>query len=198
MSAITSPSDEALLRSAAAGDEEAFTTLYRRRQSGIFRFAMHMCGSVEVAEDVTQEVFVSLIRDASKFDPAKGAVSAYLYGIARNQLKRVIERDRAYIGIDDDVEPVMLSSDNPLGDLTRSETIEGVRKAVLNLPGAYREVVVLCDLEELSYAAAAEVIGVPVGTVRSRLNRARGLLMERLRPASGAGEKGFNARRCFA
>ena len=199
MTTITSPSDEVLLRSAAAGDEEAFTTLYRRRQPGIFRFALHMCGNVEVAEDVTQEVFVSLIRDALNFDPSRGAVSAYLYGVARNMLRRVLERDRAFVAMEDDAEPLMVSSDCPLGDLTRTETIESVRRAVLNLPGSYREVVALCELEEMSYAAAAEVLGVPVGTVRSRLNRARALLVQRLKPSgSAAREKGFDARRCFA
>ena len=70
---------------------------------------------------------------------------------------------------------------DPLDELTRSELIEGVRQAVLALPQHYRETVVLCDLHELSYQETAAVLGCAVGTVRSRLHRARALLVERLR-----------------
>lgn len=203
-------SDEALLRLIIAGDEDAFTTLYRRRQGGVYRFALHMSGSESIAEDVTQEVFMVLMRDAASYDPARGSLSAYLYGIARNHVLRCLKRDRLYVPIagesDDSEEAVpeqLIAGDDPLGDLTRSETIESVRQAVLALPPRYREVVVLCDLQEMSYVDASDVLGCALGTVRSRLHRARAMLIERLRSAkvgrTAAGEARGEAKpvRCF-
>jgi RNA polymerase sigma-70 factor (ECF subfamily) len=171
--------DDSLLRLATTGDEDAFVELYRRRQGLVYRFALHMSGDVSMAEEVTQEVFMSLIRNADGYDASRGSLGGYLYGIARNHVLRSIERDRAYVAMDDDT--VLTTDETPLGDLTRAETIESVRQAVLNLPPNYREAVVLCDLQEVSYAEAAGVLGVPLGTVRSRLNRGRALLVEKLR-----------------
>ena len=76
-----------------------------------------------------------------------------------------------------------MTTDGPLDDLSRTETVESVRKAVLSLPERYREVVVLCDLQEMNYVEAAEVLGCAIGTVRSRLHRARAMLIEKLHPA---------------
>jgi RNA polymerase sigma-70 factor, ECF subfamily len=201
MTEITSIGDDDLLLRSATGDEEAFLALYRRRQAGIYRFALHMCGNPAVAEEVTQEVFLTVIREGKRFDSGRGSAGAYLFGIARNQVLKHLERDRPYISFDDeDSTPVAVAvaaGACPLGELTRAETIEAVRQAVLSLPAGYREAVVLCDLEELSYADAASVLNVPVGTVRSRLSRGRALLAEKLksapRPAGG-----FDAMRCFA
>jgi RNA polymerase sigma-70 factor (ECF subfamily) len=201
------PSDSDLLRLMLAGDEEAFTTLYRRRQGGVYRFALQMSGSPAVAEDVTQEVFMVLIREAERYDPTRGSVAAYLYGIARNYVLRRFEQDRLLVALpdasDEDgsaVHPAMITDDDPLGDLTRSETIEAVRNSVLALPAHYREVVVLCELHEMSYVEAAAVIGCAVGTVRSRLHRARALLVEKLRAARDHNTTAdqVNPARCFA
>ena len=171
--------DAELLERAARGDEAAFGTLYDRRQAGIYRFALHMSGSREIAEEATQEAFITLARDLSKYDASRGTVSAYLYGIARKLVLRWIERDRGHAGI----EPT--GDRGPLEALLQSETVEQVRRAVLALPASYREAVVLCDLQELSYEDAAQAMACPVGTVRSRLNRGRALLAERLRTAKG-------------
>ena len=184
----TTPTDEGLLRRVMAGDEEAFVTLYRRRQGGVYRFALRMSGSEAVAEDVTQEVFIALMRKPDLYDAARGALSTWLYGIARNQVLRRISHDRPYVAMADDgadsESPVydrLIASDDPLGDLTRGEMIDSVRQAVLALPEHYREVVILCELHEMNYAEAAQVIGCPIGTVRSRLNRARALVVEKLK-----------------
>ncbi len=170
------PSDEELLRRMRAGDEGAFTALYRRRQGRVYRFALHMSGSATLAEDVTQEVFLTLIRQADRWDPKRGTVAAYLCGIARKRVLRSIERRRpeAELGAE------AAWGEDPLGQAERAESIEAVRSAVLALPAHYREVVVLCELEEMDYAEAAEALACPVGTVRSRLHRARGLLAEKL------------------
>lgn len=179
MTGFLNQTDDSLLRLATGGQEDAFVELYRRRQTQIYKFALHMSGSAAVAEEVTQEVFMSLIRNANGFDAARGSLAGYLYGIARNHVLRMLERDRPYVAIEDDT-PVS-TGETPLGDLTRSETIESVRQAVLSLPPNYREAVVLCDLQEISYADAAGLLDVPVGTVRSRLSRGRAMLVDKLR-----------------
>jgi RNA polymerase sigma-70 factor, ECF subfamily len=178
-------SDYDLLQLALAGNEPAFTALYRRRQGAVYRFALQMTGSVVIAEDVTQEVFMELIEHGRRFDPARGALASFLYGVARNLVLRRIDKDRMTCW-----EPAQENEiadfaciDDVLGDLTRRETIEQVRRAVLSLPPVYREAVVLCDLQDLSYDDAAQALDCPVGTVRSRLNRGRGMLAQKLRPA---------------
>ena len=198
--------DSELLRSMLAGDEEALSVLYRRRQGAVYRFALQMSGSKTVAEDVTQEVFLFLMKDGHVFDSAKGSVSAFLLGVARNYvLRRLrVEQQLAPLGddFDDDVPVLHASSDLcPLEDLTRAETIESVRRAVLSLPSKYREVVVLCELQDISYGETAEILGCAIGTVRSRLHRARALLLAKLRPAAEAEDADsatVKSARCFA
>lgn len=194
MIANQTPTDAELLRLMLAGDEEAFVTLYRRRQGAVYRFALQMSGSEAVAEDVTQEVFMVLMRDGRNFDPTRGSLAAYLYGIARNHVLRVFDRERSFVPFGDEgedsdanVHERLIAHDDPLGDLTRGEMLGRLRQAVLALPGHYREVVVLCELHEMSYVEAAGVLDCPVGTVRSRLNRARSMLAGKLRGATGAG-----------
>jgi RNA polymerase sigma-70 factor, ECF subfamily len=221
MTASPNQTDAQLLGRMLAGDEEAFVTLYRRRQGGVYRFALQMCGSAAVAEDVTQEVFIVLMRDGRNFDPSRGSLAAFLYGVARNHVLRVFDRERALVQFDgDDPESdhapheSLVAHDDPLGDLTRGETVERVRQAVLALPPHYREAVVLCDLHEVSYAEAAGALGVAVGTVRSRLHRGRAMLVEKLRglarqeteaqaglaaaDESGQGQTALRTARCFA
>jgi RNA polymerase sigma-70 factor (ECF subfamily) len=168
-----------LLERMLHGDEDAFTALYRRRQPAVYRFALHMTGSVTIAEDVTQETFLTLLRVAKRYDAARGSVAAFLYGIARNLLLRSREPDSEAVVED------LSGGEDLLGDLTRRETIEHVRRAVLSLPGPFREVVVLCDLGEASYEEAAAALDCPVGTVRSRLSRARAMLAQKLSVVRG-------------
>jgi RNA polymerase sigma-70 factor (ECF subfamily) len=167
-----------------SGDEEAFRALYGRRQGPIYRFALHMTGSPSTAEDVAQEVFLALIREGCGYDPQKGTLSGYLYGIARKLVFHHLERNRTASeqeldGEDSACAPAL--SADPMIDLLRREGIEELRRAVLALPKRYREVVLLCDLEEMDYAEAAAILSCPIGTVRSRLHRARALLLEKLK-----------------
>jgi RNA polymerase sigma-70 factor (ECF subfamily) len=175
----TSATDQELLARMIGGEEDAFTALYRRRQAAVYRFAMQMTGNVVVAEDVTQEVFMALIEHARRFNAQRGTVASFLYGIARNLVLRRLERDRGS-GLDVAVEEIA-GGEDLLEDLTRRETVEHVRRAVLSLPPVYREAVVLCDLEDTSYEDAAAALDCPVGTVRSRLNRGRTMLAQKLR-----------------
>jgi len=205
MTLQTTPSDLDLLRLMIAGDEDAFAELYRRRQGGVYRFVLQMSGSPAIAEDVTQEVFIVLMRTAERYDPERGSLAAYLYGIARNYVLRRLEQDRVFIPLADQSEegpthPTLIAEDDPLGDLTRGEMIKALRDSILALPAHYREVVVLCELHEMSYIEAANVVGCAVGTVRSRLHRARALLVERLRAARDrdSASQGVTTARCFA
>lgn len=179
-------SDTELLPMMAAGDVLAFEAIYERRQANVYRFALRMSGSASIAEDVTQDVFIALMRDAHQYDSSRGSVSTYLYGITRNRVLRRLERDRAFVAMPEETDEEgysderLIADHDPLADLTRNEIIESVRQAILTLPPHYREVVVLCNLHEMNYEEAAKVIGCAVGTVRSRLHRARELLMKRL------------------
>lgn len=197
--------DNELLRLMLAGDEEALAQLYRRRQPSVYRFALQMSGSKVIAEDVTQEVFLFLMRDGHVFDPARGSVSAFLLGVARNHVLRRLRVEHLLSPLADDYEDEGIgfpaSELCPLQDLTRAETIENVRKAVLSLPAKYREVVVLCELQDVSYVETAEILGCAIGTVRSRLHRARALLVTKLRPAASvedADSTSVKSARCFA
>ena len=147
-----------------------------------------------------------LMRDADKFDPTRGSLAAYLYGIARNLVLRSFQKERPLVAFSEEDEDEggpageLVAHHDPLGDLTRGETVARVRQAVLALPEHYREVVVLCELHEMSYAEAAEALECAVGTVRSRLHRGRALLVERLRHDGhkNAAPQAFNTARCFA
>lgn len=184
-----SRSDGDLLRLLSGGDEKAFIEFYRKHQGMVYRFALQMSGKTEIAEEVTQDVFVVVMKSAERYDSDRGSVAAYLYGIARNFVLRALERERPYITVLDDpasdyagrLATEVAAEQDILGDLARNERLETLRKAVLMLPPAYREVVVLCDLHERDYAEAASALGCAVGTVRSRLHRARALLGEKMR-----------------
>ncbi|MBA3442595.1 MAG: sigma-70 family RNA polymerase sigma factor [Pyrinomonadaceae bacterium] len=202
------PSDVELLQLMVAGSEDAFVTLYRRHENRVYRFALQMSGSATIAEDVTQEVFMVLMREAVRYDAARGALSTYLYGVARNYVLRYLGRDRCQIQIGDDAEDDtsggaeegLIVRDDPLSELARREMIEQVRAAVLALPARYREVVVLCDLHEMSYAEASAVLDCAVGTIRSRLHRGRALLVVKLRATQQQDQASpkVNSARCLA
>jgi RNA polymerase sigma-70 factor (ECF subfamily) len=198
------PTDNELLTGMLDGDEEAFAALYRRRQAGIYRFALQMSGSPALAEDVTQEVFMMLMRDGLNFDFTRGPLSAFLVGVARNLVRQRLGREQIYVSMEDDGEgdfaDRLHALDSPLEDLSRGETIDSIRRAVLSLPARYREVVVLCELQELSYSDAASILDCAIGTVRSRLHRARAMLVEKLRPQkkSEPVADSVEQARCFA
>ncbi len=210
--------DDALMRRMVAGEEEAFAVLYRRRHPSIYRFALRMSGNPALAEDVTQEVFMTLVRDAKRFDPTRGTLSAFLFGVARNFLRKRWEQDRRLVPLAGDADDLgefapgksawsdgaaghRLASTGAYGlgngggaayfhaqpagrdEFAALETVGRVRHAIGTLPENYREVVVLCELQEMSYEEAASALGCPVGTVRSRLHRARAILLEKLRDA---------------
>jgi RNA polymerase sigma-70 factor (ECF subfamily) len=176
-----SASDVDLMRRTAAGDRGAFETLYRTHQATVYRFARLMTGSTTIAEDVVQEVFLALMRDASRYDPARASLTTYLYGSARHHTRRRLLRDRLLVRLDDQADLCLSSSSATVADeLIRQRDVQHLRRAIVRLPARYREVIVLCDLQDVSYADAAQALGCAIGTVRSRLHRARHLLADKL------------------
>ncbi len=178
--------DDVLLLRAAKGDEDAFTLVYRRHQAALYRFALRMTGNAWGAEEIVQDVFMTLMRDPKKYDPARGPLAAYLFGIARNRVMKHMERLPREVSLDEQNENgshasvLIVNASTPMHWVEQQERRQQVRAAVLDLPAEFREAVVLCELEELSYEEAAHLIGCPIGTIRSRLHRGRALLLAKL------------------
>jgi RNA polymerase sigma-70 factor (ECF subfamily) len=214
--------DVELLGRLKAGDDDAFLEFYRRHHGGLYRYAMHMSGTPQSAADVVQETFLTLIRQAGKYDQEKGTPAAFLFGIARNHLRKLHEKEGRYVPLSDELSSglstggdgdyghsngnghstihtsafaaAMAGQEGTIQDgLERAEIADLLRDAILTLPEHYREPVVLCDLEGKSYGEAAVLLDCPVGTVRSRLNRARSILLDKLRPAR-IGARALGAR----
>ncbi len=181
MAAPEHPPDDDLMTRIADGDRDAFALLYRRFRGDVFRFALHVSGSRSVADDVTQDVFMAVIHQGAAYEAGRSSVRAWLLGIARNHVRRARAR-RVDSSLEDDPSAAAFSVDaDPLPDLARREDLIALRRVVVQLPVKFREAIVLCDLQELSYMEAAAAIGCAVGTVRSRLHRGRALLARRLR-----------------
>ena len=157
-----------------------------------------MSGSHAVAEDVTLEVFMTLLNEHCSFHSSRGTLSGYLFGVARNLVRRRLNREQAYVAFPEEGtlrtpwQPANGNQDASLTipppdwvreDWVREDVTYRVRQAVLRLPANYREVVVLCDLQEMNYQEAAKLLDCAAGTVRSRLHRARSLLAQKLREA---------------
>ena len=172
--------DRQLLQAMMAGEEQGFVALYRKYQGPVCRFALQMCGLRHVAEEVTQDTFLSLIRTPRNYQSDRGPLLLYLFGIARRLVWKSARRDRLYAALDSEQD---LPSALPdfADDCARKDEAKRLRQAISALPRKYREVIALCSLQELSYDDAAAVVGCSIGTVRSRLHRARQLLLRKLR-----------------
>ena len=196
------PTDTELVRRLVDGDKDAFAELYRRRHGNIYRFALHMTGRPEMADDVAQETFMVLMNNSAAYDETKGAVNSFLLGIARNQVLLRLRQERPNVPVDENYEEIDNATlmQSHRSSFARMEKIDAVRKAILSLPEHYREVVILCELQEVSYAEAAHIMNCAVGTVRSRLHRARAILADKLEAArdEGSTSNAVNSTRCFA
>jgi RNA polymerase sigma-70 factor (ECF subfamily) len=196
------PSDERLLQQVGEGSQPAFTVLFRRRRSELYRFALHLTGSAAMAEDATQEAFMIVMHEARRYDATRATAIAWLCGITRNCVRRRLDRDRFLhpVGTADDVDRTAgpAASADLVDEMARAERIGQLRRALLSLPIRYREPVVLCDLQELNYADAATALGCAVGTVRSRLHRGRALLASKLRASDERPGLKLRKTGCFA
>lgn len=182
---MTEPDDNHLLRLIRQGDSSAFQTLYRRHRSGLYSFALMHCGSPEVAADVVQDVFMGLLNDRYDFDPLRGMLANYLYGVARRMVHGHARQNERWVQADEDedgCETVVAAneSDEPLTRLLDLEATERLRRALNCLAPHYRDVLILYELHELSYQQIAEICQLELGTVRSRLSRARAGLAKAL------------------
>lgn len=179
-----SRADEELLRDARDGDRQAWAELFDRHQRRIYRFVLQMRGSPSVADEVVQETFLDLLRGGLRFDASKGNLAAYLLGVARLKSRRLAGDVRW-----DPPDEALAALASPDADGAQRVAVQQrdavLRSAVAALPDHYREPIVLCELNELSYEEAAAVMDCPVGTVRSRLFRAKQMLAERLAPMWG-------------
>ncbi|HEY0487896.1 MAG TPA: RNA polymerase sigma factor [Telluria sp.] len=181
----TSPiPDTELLRQLRGGAQTAFQALYRRHQGPLYRFAVLRCGSPDTAADVVQEVFMGVLTGAWRFDPLRGQLQHFLFGVARNLiLKHEQARGRtASLPADEDGEDEAGDdgAGEPLARLLNDELAEDVRRALAQLAPHYRDAVILYEMHDLSYQEIATVCQVDIGTVRSRLSRGRAALAKRL------------------
>jgi len=176
-----SASDAALAARVACGDAAALTPLYQRHRGAVYRFALVWSGSAAVAADVTQDVFVHLLGHANDYDAARGPLLPWILGIARNHVHKRAGVDARYSPEGDELD----LAESP--DLPHDEALDGqreldrLRAAIAALPPHYRDVLVLVELAERSYAEAAAICGCELNTVRSRLFRARALIARTLR-----------------
>lgn len=173
---------DALVARIASGDRDAFARLYRECRPDVYRFALRMCGAPSLAEDVVQDVFLAVISAAARYQPGRSGVKPWLFGIASNHVRRW-RHARVFVPLprEDSADGrKMTATADPVADLARQRHEAALSRAILDLPVRYREVVVLCDLEELSYETAASGLGCAIGTVRSRLHRGRALLARAL------------------
>jgi RNA polymerase sigma-70 factor (ECF subfamily) len=191
--------DLRLLADVAAGIEQAFVDLYRRRHQDVYRFVYALAKSRSLAQDVTQEVFLNVLENASRFDGNKGSVRAWLFGCARYVAIDRLRIERRWTR--DDAPPEVAEAGHD-ERLYMDQRIERLHAAIAQLPFEYREALVLCELLELSYAEAAAALDCPIGTVRSRLHRGRALLASRLVEreeinGSGAAARSLRATEVF-
>jgi len=175
--------DELLLKKAGEGDQAAFLDLYDRYRQPIFRFAYRLLGSVEIAEDVTHDCFLSLIRKPENFRPERASLKTYLYAAARNLAMKHFRNQGRETGLDEvSEEPTDSPRRGPLRRLLDEELATQVREAVFSLPPLQREALILFEYEELSLNEVAEIAGTDVGAIKARLYRAREGLRRILQP----------------
>ncbi|WP_394782346.1 RNA polymerase sigma factor [Undibacterium sp.] len=186
--------DNNLLKEMRAGNAAAFQTLYRQHQAPLYRYALLRSASEAMAADVVQDVFMGLLADAYKFDPLRGSLQSFLFGVARNLILKREEAGRRYVSTsassgsedDDDVEcewmdEAAADEQEPSQRLFASQVAEQVRRALAALAPHYRDVVVLYEMHDMSYLEIAQICQIDIGTVRSRLSRARAALLTRLK-----------------
>jgi len=164
----------------ATGDTSALRELYQRHGRALLRFSASMCGSRQAAEDLVHDTFVALLRGPHLFDPRQGTAFGYLCGVLRHRISRHFRQQKRWVELPSDEDAGVSHDPAPTDDIARSEVSAVLRRAMLELPLQHREVIALCDLEELPYHTVAAILDCPVGTVRSRLHRARALLTIRL------------------
>ncbi|RJG11331.1 RNA polymerase sigma factor [Massilia cavernae] len=173
--------DTELLRQMRSGTAAAFQALYRRHQGPLFRFCVLRSGSPDTAADIVQEVFMGLLTGALNFDPLRGQLQGFLFGVARNLILRHEQargRTAALPEHDDgeDGDGPACSEAEPLARMLSNEVADSVRHALARLAPHYRDPVILYEMHGLTYQEIADICQVDIGTIRSRLSRGRAAL----------------------
>ena len=187
--------DERLLEQAANGNKEAFQILYERYRGPIFRFAYRLLGSVEAAEDVAHDCFLSLIKEPGRFDATKASLRTYLYAAARNQAAKRYQSQGRETGLDELAEPISPDQQGPMARVLNDELGSEIERAIASLPLAQREALLLFEFEDLSLAEIAAVVGADSNTVKVRVFRAREKLRARLDRYFRIGDEAVTVKR---
>ena len=179
-----SEGDDDLLDRCRRGDEAAWRDLVGRYTRKVFGLAYRFAGRVDEAEDLTQEIFIRVYQNLDRYQPAAAAFQTWLITVARNHAidnyrKKREERTRRH---DDPelMERLPSGQEGPLMAMERAERVQLVQRGIRALPFDLREALILCDLQGLQYEEAAKILDIPLGTVKSRINRGRLELAKRL------------------
>jgi len=157
--------------------------LYERHRDGLYRFLYRLLGSAELAEDLTHDCFLSLIRQPERFDPQRASLRTYLFAAARNLALKHFRQTGHETVLDEVREELhMPERDEPLQQMLEEELVAIVRQAMAELPPLQREALILFEYEGLSLAEIAAVVEADVGTVKARLHRGRERLRRALAP----------------
>lgn len=179
---ITLQAEQDLIEAARGGDSHAYGVLVCRYQAGVVRVVYRMCGDAGLAEEAAQDAFLRAWQNLNSYKP-QHAFRSWVYRIAINAALDALRAEKPASGLDDLAEmrqPAGSLGADPEREVEQRQRAERVRRAVMALPAASRAVLVLREWGELSYHEIAETLGIPVGTVMSRLNSARGQLRQAL------------------
>ena len=178
--AISTIDEEELVFQSQHGDRSAYSELMRLHANGVLNVVYRMCGDAQLAEDAAQETFLQAWLNLNSYRP-QSSLRNWLYRIAVNAATDMLRKEKRLAP--DVMEDLQLADTHPGPELifARQERVALVRKAIMSLPEACRSVLVLREYEGLSYQEISTTLDIPVGTVMSRLNYARGLLKERLK-----------------
>ena len=171
--------EEELISLAKQGDSHAFSQLVRRHREGVVNVVYRMCGDANLADDAAQDAFIRAWQHLPGYRP-RSPFRNWLYRIAINVARDTLRREREMVSLDS--VPLANSEQGPEAAVVGKERGDRVRQAVLSLPPASRAVLVLREYEDLPYREIADTLGIPMGTVMSRLNYARNRLRESLAP----------------
>ncbi len=175
--ATEGPEESLLIKQAQTGDRWAFGELVRRHREGVVNVVYRMCGDAALAEDAAQECFIRAWQHLHSYRP-RSAFRNWLYRIATNCAISELRRAKPMVDVDD--HPLSDDRRGPEASAAQRERAAAVQAAILALPAAGRSTLILREYEGLSYRDIAETLGIPIGTVMSRLNYARRRLRDAL------------------
>ncbi len=181
--------DSALVEAMANGSRDAFTAIYRRHSDRVFRVALRYTASRELAEEIAQESFLFLLHNPQRFDPSRGELGAFLAGVSRQLARKSLSESARNPSAewDESGAAERVDATDALHEMMERQQWQRLHEAVARLPEPFRETLVLFHLDGLPYEEVASVLGCPIGTVRSRLARAREMLSRQLRESSSEG-----------